>query len=122
MEATQYLNHGYLFCWLSWVMCFLPAHRCASFDVQRKPETKVDRGDEDGPASEDNVDEVAEETSDEDPMSEDDENPKEDEIEDSLPLERPPRVAWRGRQDACYVGYFERQRGAHCGMRKMEIT
>ena len=85
-------------------------------DVQRKPETKVDRGDEDGPASEDNVDEVAEETSDEDPMSEDDENPKEDEIEDSLPLERPPRIAWRGRQDACYVGYFERQRGAHCGM------
>ncbi len=37
-EATQYLNHGYLFCWLSWVMCFMPAHRCASFDVQRKPE------------------------------------------------------------------------------------
>jgi len=42
MEATQYLNHGYLFCWLSWVMCFLPAHRCASFDVQRKPEIYSD--------------------------------------------------------------------------------
>ena len=47
-------------------------------DVQRKPETKADPGDEDGPASEDNVDEVAEETSDEDPMSEDDERPQED--------------------------------------------
>ncbi len=41
-EVTQYLNHGYLFCWLSWVMCFMPAHRCASFDVQRKPEIYSD--------------------------------------------------------------------------------
>ena len=41
---------------------------------------------------------------------------REDEVEDSQPLERPPRVAWHGRRDAHYVGYFERQRGAHCGM------
>ena len=41
-EVTQYLNHGYLFCWLSWVMCFMPANRCASFDVQRKPEIYSD--------------------------------------------------------------------------------
>ncbi len=38
LEATQYLNHGYLFCWLGWVMCCLPAHRSGSMDVQRRPE------------------------------------------------------------------------------------
>lgn len=36
-EVTQYLNHGYLFCWLSVVMCFLPAHRCFSLDAKRNP-------------------------------------------------------------------------------------
>ena len=85
-------------------------------DVQRKPETKVEPGDEDGPVSDDNVDEVAEETSDEDPMSEDGDRHKEDDMEDSQPMERPPRVAWRSHRDFHYVGHFERQRGAHCGM------
>jgi len=85
-------------------------------DVQRKPETKVTPGDEDGPMSDDNVEEVAEETSDEDPMSDDDEVNREDDVDNSQPMERPPRVAWRGRQDLHYDGYFERQRGAHCGM------
>ena len=86
-------------------------------DVQRKPETKIDAGDEDGPVSDDNVEEVAEETSDEDPMSDDDDRDREDDdAEYSQPLERPPRIAWRGRQDFHYMGHFERQRGAHCGM------
>jgi hypothetical protein len=33
LEKTHYLNHGYLFCWLSFVMIFLPANRDFSKDV-----------------------------------------------------------------------------------------
>lgn len=37
LQKTHYLNHGYLFCWLSFVMIFLPAHRSFSMDVLKKP-------------------------------------------------------------------------------------
>ena len=37
LEKAHYLNHGYLFCWLSWVMTFLPAHASYSMDGRRKP-------------------------------------------------------------------------------------
>ncbi|MGH1437544.1 MAG: HTTM domain-containing protein [Lewinella sp.] len=37
LEKAHYLNHGYLFCWLSWVMAVLPAWRAWSVDVWRKP-------------------------------------------------------------------------------------
>ncbi len=37
LEKAHYLNHGYLFCWISWVMAFLPAWRAWSVDVWRKP-------------------------------------------------------------------------------------
>jgi vitamin K-dependent gamma-carboxylase len=37
LEKTNYLNHAYLFCWLCFVMIFLPAHRAFSVDVWRKP-------------------------------------------------------------------------------------
>jgi hypothetical protein len=37
LEKTQYLNHGYLFCWLSFVMIFLPANRSFSLDAQKNP-------------------------------------------------------------------------------------
>jgi len=33
LEKAHYLNHGYLFCWLSFVMIFLPANRDFSKDV-----------------------------------------------------------------------------------------
>ncbi|MEN0002905.1 MAG: HTTM domain-containing protein [Bacteroidota bacterium] len=36
-EKAHYLNHAYLFCWLCFVMIFLPAHRAFSVDVWRKP-------------------------------------------------------------------------------------
>ena len=84
--------------------------------MQRKPDTKVEPGDEDGPISDDNMDEVAEETSDEDPMSDDDEHREEDDIEESQPLERPPQVAWGDRHSFHNFGYFESQRGVHCGV------
>lgn len=34
VEKAHYLNHGYLFCWISFVMIFLPANRAASIDVR----------------------------------------------------------------------------------------
>jgi hypothetical protein len=40
MEKALYLNHGYLFCWISWVMVFLPANRQWSGDVLNKPAIK----------------------------------------------------------------------------------
>ena len=77
-------------------------------------------GDEDGPAEEeqDLVDEMDEFTDDEDPPSSDAGSApekKEDVETESPPLERPPRVAWKAAVSG-YAGYFERQRGAHCGM------
>ncbi|MDZ4680549.1 MAG: HTTM domain-containing protein [Saprospiraceae bacterium] len=37
LEKAHYLNHGYLFCWISFLMIILPAHRCCSFDARRNP-------------------------------------------------------------------------------------
>lgn len=37
LEKAYYLNHSYLFCWLSFLMPFLPAHRAWSLDVRRNP-------------------------------------------------------------------------------------
>lgn len=34
VEKAHYLNHAYLFCWISFVMIFLPANRAASIDVR----------------------------------------------------------------------------------------
>lgn len=41
LEKTQYLNHGYLFCWLSFVMIFLPANRWFSLDAQKDPSIRT---------------------------------------------------------------------------------
>ncbi len=35
LEKANYLNHAYLFCWISFVMIFLPANRAASMDVRQ---------------------------------------------------------------------------------------
>lgn len=40
LEKTQYLNHGYLLCWLSFVMIFLPADRYFSADAKKNPSIK----------------------------------------------------------------------------------
>lgn len=37
LEKALYLNHGYLFAWISWIMVFLPAHRHFSVDAFRCP-------------------------------------------------------------------------------------
>lgn len=37
LEKAHYLNHGYLFCWISWIMAVLPAWRALSVDILRKP-------------------------------------------------------------------------------------
>jgi len=37
LEKAYYLNHGYLFCILSFVMIVLPANRAFSFDVKKNP-------------------------------------------------------------------------------------
>lgn len=37
LEKAYYLNHGYFFCWLAFVMIFLPANRAASGDVLKNP-------------------------------------------------------------------------------------
>ena len=34
LEKSHYLNHGYLFCWLCWLMIFLPAHSDYSLDAR----------------------------------------------------------------------------------------
>ena len=41
LEKAFYLNHGYLFCWICFVMALLPAHRALSVDVKLRPELKV---------------------------------------------------------------------------------
>jgi len=41
LEKTQYLNHGYLFCWLSFVMIFLPAQRWFSLDAKNDPSIRT---------------------------------------------------------------------------------
>ncbi len=43
LEKAIYLNHGYLFCWLSWIMIFLPANRQWSWDVLKNPGIQSDR-------------------------------------------------------------------------------
>lgn len=35
LEKASYLNHGYLFCWICFVMIFLPANRAFSWDVKQ---------------------------------------------------------------------------------------
>lgn len=37
LEKSNYLNHGYLFCWLSFLMILLPADRQFSWSVWRTP-------------------------------------------------------------------------------------
>ena len=37
LEKAHYLNHGYLFCWLSFLMIFLPLDREFSFRVWQRP-------------------------------------------------------------------------------------
>ena len=41
LEKSLYLNHGYLFIWICWLMFFLPAHRQWSFDVIKNPALKA---------------------------------------------------------------------------------
>lgn len=43
LEKALYLNHGYLFCWLSWLMVLLPAHRQWSLDVLKNPALRSDQ-------------------------------------------------------------------------------
>ncbi|HMQ50234.1 MAG TPA: HTTM domain-containing protein [Saprospiraceae bacterium] len=42
LEKAHYLNHGYLFCWICFLMIFLPAHRQFSADVWKKPALRQD--------------------------------------------------------------------------------
>lgn len=37
LDKANYLNHAYLFCWLSAILCLTPAWREWSLDVRRKP-------------------------------------------------------------------------------------
>jgi vitamin K-dependent gamma-carboxylase len=37
LEKAHYLNHGYVFCWVCFVMIFLPANRAFSLDVIKNP-------------------------------------------------------------------------------------
>lgn len=43
LEKALYLNHGYLFIWLSFVMIFLPANRNFSWDVLRNPSLRSEK-------------------------------------------------------------------------------
>jgi len=43
MEKSIYLNHGYLFCWISWIMVFLPANQKFSGDVLKNPKLGVEK-------------------------------------------------------------------------------
>ncbi len=43
LEKALYLNHGYLFIWLSFLMIFLPANRQWSWDVLRNPALRSDK-------------------------------------------------------------------------------
>jgi len=40
-DATNYLNHYYLVCLLALLLIFLPAHRCFSLDVWRRPQWRA---------------------------------------------------------------------------------
>lgn len=42
LEKALYLNHGYLFVWLSFIMIFLPSNRQWSWDVLQKPILRSD--------------------------------------------------------------------------------
>ncbi|MGH7198557.1 MAG: HTTM domain-containing protein [Candidatus Omnitrophota bacterium] len=42
LDQSNYLNHNYLICLVSFLMIFLPAHRNFSLDVLRKPRTRID--------------------------------------------------------------------------------
>ena len=42
LEKALYLNHGYLFIWLCFLMIFLPANRNFSWDVLRNPALRSD--------------------------------------------------------------------------------
>ncbi len=42
LEKAHYLNHGYLFCWLSFVMIFLPVDRNFSWSVWRNPARRLE--------------------------------------------------------------------------------
>jgi hypothetical protein len=41
LEKAHYLNHGYFFIWLTWLMALLPAHRAFSADVARQPSIRL---------------------------------------------------------------------------------
>ena len=41
LEKAYYLNHGYLFCVLSFLMILLPAHRAFSLDALKKPDIRT---------------------------------------------------------------------------------
>lgn len=41
LEKAHYLNHGYLFCWISFIMIYLPAHRNFSIAVLKRPELRI---------------------------------------------------------------------------------
>jgi len=43
VNKSHYLNHGYLFCWLSWLMVFLPANRAYSGDVLKWPSIRLEK-------------------------------------------------------------------------------
>jgi len=42
LEQTRYLNHLYLVCLISFLMCFLPAHRAFSVDALLRPKIRSD--------------------------------------------------------------------------------
>ncbi len=42
LEKAHYLNHAYLFCWISFIMIFLPTARQLSLDVKKRPALKSD--------------------------------------------------------------------------------
>jgi hypothetical protein len=42
LDQTSYLNHNYLISLVSFLMIFLPAHRCFSLDALRKPGKRTD--------------------------------------------------------------------------------
>lgn len=41
LEKAHYLNHGYLMCWICFVMIFLPANRGFSIDVLKRPQNRL---------------------------------------------------------------------------------
>ncbi|MEM6770596.1 MAG: HTTM domain-containing protein [Bacteroidota bacterium] len=41
LEKAHYLNHAYLFVWLTWMLAFSPAWRALSLDVRRNPKVGV---------------------------------------------------------------------------------